>query len=46
MIDFNKAITKVVVSELNSRKSIKSTGVKIATVKKNISIITIAPFSK
>lgn len=43
---FNKAITKVVVSELNSRKSKKSTGVKIATINKDIPLIVIKPFSK
>lgn len=46
MSDFKKAVTKVVVSELNSKKSKRSTGVKIATVQKNITIITVAPFSK
>lgn len=45
MNNVKEAITKVVVSELNAKKSKKATGTKIATVTKILPIINITPFS-
>ena len=45
MTEFKKAITKVVVSEINAKVSRKSRGTKIATSARVIPIIPIAPFS-
>lgn len=43
--DLNKTLTQIVVSEINSQSSKKSTGTKIATVKRDIPIIIVKPFS-
>ena len=45
MTNIKETLTKIVVSELNAKKSKKSSGTKIAILAKVIPIINISPFS-